>query len=445
MSEYGSVTQCPHCNTSFHVGPIQLEAANGSVRCGGCLKVFDALEHFIVEQKPLFGSEAKDAETENEAEAEQEFYNPRADDDEDILAFDQDSTEDQDNETDTYSDSDMENVEASQLEDELAQNEMESIHGEYEDADEESSAENSEDIEAAFDEDKAEAPDEDTAEALDEDKAKAPDEDVEDGIEEELSEELNEEFTESDVTSENEDQDQDISDILEESLAELEDNLADSSREDNSDTEGESESTWESVVAVRPGSEEEPLLSDLANPEDEEEKLAEQLFVGSKNRAAYKKISTPWTLCISFLFIALLAQSLYWQPASLREIDFYNRVSINYCALLPCRELILQDLSQLYVTGIVRPSTEYNNSLAVQVELRNRAELSQRFPHIELAFTDLRGEKISLRRFSPQEYLRAETAGRTLLQPFQRIQIELELYDPGASAISYEFNLLYLN
>lgn len=396
MSEYGSVTQCPHCNTSFHVGPIQLEAANGSVRCGGCLKVFDALEHFIVEQKPLFGSEAKDAETENEVEAEQEFYNPRADDDEDILAFDQDSTEDQDDESDADGREDVRE----------------------ETAEEEIPEEISEDFE------------EESEEELNEENA-----------EPEASSEIEEEI----VASAIEDEDQDISDILDESLAELEDNLANSSREDTSDTEGESESTWESVVAVRPGSEEEPLLSDLANPEDEEEKLAEQLFVGSKNRAAYKKISTPWTLCISFLFIALLAQSLYWQPASLREIDFYNRVSINYCALLPCRELILQDLSQLYVTGIVRPSTEYNNSLAVQVELRNRAELSQRFPHIELAFTDLRGEKISLRRFSPQEYLRAETAGRTLLQPFQRIQIELELYDPGASAISYEFNLLYLN
>jgi len=414
VSEYGSVTQCPHCKTSFHVGPIQLEAANGAVRCGGCLKVFDALEHFVVEQKPLFGGKVEDGDAEagTKTEPEQEFYNPRADDDEDILAFNQDSDED-----------------------EIVE-------------------ENAEEIEAAFDEESAKASDEDAAEAPDEILDDTLNRDVEDNTDEEL----NQEFSDADAASETieevaataeedyEDQDQDISDILEESLAELEDNLAISSGEDSPIAEDEPESRWESVVAVRPGSEEEPLLSDLAKPEEnEEEKLAEQLFVGSKNRKAYKKISTPWTICISILFVALLAQSLYWQPASLREIDFYNRVSINYCALLPCRELVLQDLSQLYVSGIVRPSTEYNNSLAVQVELRNRAELSQRFPHIELAFTDLRGEKISLRRFSPQEYLRAETAGRTMLQPFQRIQIELELYDPGASAISYEFNLLYLN
>ena len=36
------VTSCPHCNTSFRITQAQLRAANGSVRCGSCLQVFDA-------------------------------------------------------------------------------------------------------------------------------------------------------------------------------------------------------------------------------------------------------------------------------------------------------------------------------------------------------------------------------------------------------------------
>ncbi|MGB1271905.1 MAG: DUF3426 domain-containing protein [Endozoicomonas sp.] len=36
------VTHCPHCNTSFRITTAQLNAANGSVRCGSCLRVFDA-------------------------------------------------------------------------------------------------------------------------------------------------------------------------------------------------------------------------------------------------------------------------------------------------------------------------------------------------------------------------------------------------------------------
>ena len=56
MTRTNSVTQCPKCGTAFHVGSEQLDAANGRVRCGSCLEVFQANEHFIVEQKQLFDS-----------------------------------------------------------------------------------------------------------------------------------------------------------------------------------------------------------------------------------------------------------------------------------------------------------------------------------------------------------------------------------------------------
>ncbi|WP_257265321.1 DUF3426 domain-containing protein [Endozoicomonas sp. ONNA2] len=38
-----SVT-CPHCQTIFRITNTQLKAANGSVRCGSCLRVFNAIE-----------------------------------------------------------------------------------------------------------------------------------------------------------------------------------------------------------------------------------------------------------------------------------------------------------------------------------------------------------------------------------------------------------------
>ncbi|OED40880.1 hypothetical protein ACH42_15580 [Endozoicomonas sp. (ex Bugula neritina AB1)] len=55
-----SVTQCPHCSTSFRVTQAQIEAANGAVRCGSCLQVFDARKH--MENKEAASSEATIAE-----------------------------------------------------------------------------------------------------------------------------------------------------------------------------------------------------------------------------------------------------------------------------------------------------------------------------------------------------------------------------------------------
>lgn len=50
------VTRCPFCNTSFRVNDEQLSVANGSVRCGSCLKVFMAELYF------LDGGESKDGQ-----------------------------------------------------------------------------------------------------------------------------------------------------------------------------------------------------------------------------------------------------------------------------------------------------------------------------------------------------------------------------------------------
>lgn len=47
------VTRCPTCETAFRVTPEQLEAANGMVRCGNCIGVFNAPEHQeIAEELP---------------------------------------------------------------------------------------------------------------------------------------------------------------------------------------------------------------------------------------------------------------------------------------------------------------------------------------------------------------------------------------------------------
>ncbi|MFZ2302329.1 MAG: DUF3426 domain-containing protein [Gallionella sp.] len=43
-------TLCPHCDTRFKIAEPQLEAHQGMVRCGNCLKAFDARPSFIPDQ-----------------------------------------------------------------------------------------------------------------------------------------------------------------------------------------------------------------------------------------------------------------------------------------------------------------------------------------------------------------------------------------------------------
>jgi predicted Zn finger-like uncharacterized protein len=47
------ITECPHCNTAFRVSDAQLRAAKGAVRCGSCLEVFLAHQHWLSEEDQL--------------------------------------------------------------------------------------------------------------------------------------------------------------------------------------------------------------------------------------------------------------------------------------------------------------------------------------------------------------------------------------------------------
>ncbi len=41
------LTQCPHCKASFKVSEEQISAANGRVRCGACMNIFDAIAYSL--------------------------------------------------------------------------------------------------------------------------------------------------------------------------------------------------------------------------------------------------------------------------------------------------------------------------------------------------------------------------------------------------------------
>lgn len=58
------ITRCPSCSVSFRASETQLQAANGKVRCGACLGVFDARSNEVL--SPHFVAETKTTTPEDE-------------------------------------------------------------------------------------------------------------------------------------------------------------------------------------------------------------------------------------------------------------------------------------------------------------------------------------------------------------------------------------------
>ncbi len=69
-----NVTQCPTCESTFNINSRVLEAAEGRVRCGACLNVFEATENFL--DDPEGNSIHNQAESVFVGNDPQEFFDP---------------------------------------------------------------------------------------------------------------------------------------------------------------------------------------------------------------------------------------------------------------------------------------------------------------------------------------------------------------------------------
>ena len=86
---------------------------------------------------------------------------------------------------------------------------------------------------------------------------------------------------------------------------------------------------------------------------------------------------------------------------------------------------------------MVRSHPNLKNALMVDAVLQNNASFPQTFPSLDLVFTDLQGEPLAARRFTPEQYLGGEVAGRRDIPIKQPVHISLEIVDPGPKAVSY--------
>ena len=70
----------------------------------------------------------------------------------------------------------------------------------------------------------------------------------------------------------------------------------------------------------------------------------------------------------------------------------------------------------------------------------NQAPFEQRFPEMQVSFTNLVGDTVAARRFTPDEYLNTSKEILGNMQPGLPVAITLEVIDPGKTASAYEFD-----
>jgi predicted Zn finger-like uncharacterized protein len=149
-------------------------------------------------------------------------------------------------------------------------------------------------------------------------------------------------------------------------------------------------------------------------------------------------------LTLSFLALILLVIQIGWF-----KFDYFSRVEpyrtgyLFLCPYIGCQVPTLVDTRRILASNLsVRINPEIPDSLKVDVLIINNAPFDQPFPDLELVFTDINENPVAARRFTPDEYLGGELAGRKLMPQNQKIYISLDLVDPGESAVNYSIQII---
>lgn len=141
----------------------------------------------------------------------------------------------------------------------------------------------------------------------------------------------------------------------------------------------------------------------------------------------------------SLLLIAILAlQYVYLNRLALVQHTELRPLLEMLCQYTACQLPPQRDLAALtLLERDIRSHDQYQGALTIHATLQNRAAFTQPYPAVEVVMRDLGGKVVAARRFLPQEYLGgAVPAG---LEPQGTAQLTLEVVDPGAEAVGFEF------
>lgn len=146
-------------------------------------------------------------------------------------------------------------------------------------------------------------------------------------------------------------------------------------------------------------------------------------------------------LCLAFSQWAWYNREVYAKMDQWR--GFYSAVCDRIGCQLPEQTDLLSIRSSISIREAKDPAL--SDILIVDVVLTNRAAFKQKFPALLLQYTDLNGKLIADQLFQPDSYLRGEMTGVELMPINTRIYAVIAIQRPDPSAINYQLLLMPAN
>lgn len=139
----------------------------------------------------------------------------------------------------------------------------------------------------------------------------------------------------------------------------------------------------------------------------------------------------------------LLGQYAWHNSERLAHDPGYRPLLTQFCQATGCAMPPAYDISRIRSSNlVVLKHPRVANALLLDTIITNYSNFEQAYPRLAVEFSDLHGTTVASRIFSPADYLGGDLVGTTTMPIRRPIHLSLELLDPGERAISYKIRLL---
>lgn len=181
----------------------------------------------------------------------------------------------------------------------------------------------------------------------------------------------------------------------------------------------------------------------LLDEEIKSKVIPDEIRTSSAIESSNISSTVSWALGILLLLCTLVLESIWFNRDSLAQNLSYRPLIIQFCKLSGCTlaPVHAPDLIKI-VNRNIYTHPNIKNALMVTVTMTNPSSHELEYPDIEIGFSNIRGELVAKRVFSPDEYIKIKREKLRLLQSNATVSFGLEIQDPGKQAMTFEFRFL---
>ncbi|WP_158882812.1 zinc-ribbon and DUF3426 domain-containing protein [Rhodanobacter sp. L36] len=148
----------------------------------------------------------------------------------------------------------------------------------------------------------------------------------------------------------------------------------------------------------------------------------------------------PWVV-VGVLLALLLGIQLAWAE---RDVLIRDPTTGGWlrgaCGTLGCRLPLIAAPEQIeLVASNVQAHPSVAGALMISASVRNDAIFAQPYPVLTITLSNAQGQRLSMRRLQPHEYLDDRAVLARGLAPGENAVLLLEVQDPGDQAVAFEF------